>query len=27
VDPSTGKRQEVGLRPQSPLVIGLDWRF
>ena len=27
VDPATGERMPVGMRPRSPLVIGLDWEF
>jgi hypothetical protein len=27
VDPATGERLPVGMRPRSPLVIGLDWEF
>jgi hypothetical protein len=27
VDPATGERTAVGMRPRSPLVIGLDWEF
>lgn len=27
VDPSTGQRTQVEMRPRSPLVVGLDWRF
>jgi hypothetical protein len=26
-NPSTGEISEIGMRPLSPLVIGLDWRF
>jgi hypothetical protein len=26
-NPSTGEIVEIGMRPLSPLVIGLDWRF
>lgn len=26
-DPSTGKRMSVEMRPVSPLVVGLDWRY
>ena len=26
-NPSTGEVAEIGMRPLSPLVIGLDWRF
>jgi hypothetical protein len=26
-NPSTGEVTEIGMRPLSPLVIGLDWRF
>ena len=26
-DPSTGLRQSIGMRPASPLVVGLDWSF
>jgi hypothetical protein len=27
VDPSTGARSPVEMRPLSPLVVGIDWRF
>lgn len=27
VDPVTGDQMAVGMRPRSPLVIGLDWEF
>jgi hypothetical protein len=27
LDPATGERVEVEMRPASPLVMGLDWRF
>lgn len=27
IDPLTGERTAVGMRPRSPLVIGLDWEF
>jgi hypothetical protein len=27
VDPSTGGRTPIEMRPLSPLVVGLDWRF
>jgi hypothetical protein len=27
VDPSTGKRTVIEMRPLAPLVLGLDWRF
>jgi hypothetical protein len=27
IDPLTGERTPVEMRPLSPLVIGLDWRF
>ncbi len=26
-DPSTGRLLEIEMRPQAPLVVGLDWRF
>jgi hypothetical protein len=26
-NPSTGELAEIGMRPLSPLVVGLDWRF
>lgn len=26
-DPVTGKKTEIEMRPLSPLVVGLDWRF
>jgi hypothetical protein len=27
IDPATGERMPVGMRPRSPLVVGLDWEF
>jgi hypothetical protein len=27
VDPETGRRAAIEMRPLSPLVVGLDWRF
>jgi hypothetical protein len=27
VDPATGERQRIEMRPLSPLVVGIDWRF
>jgi hypothetical protein len=27
VDPETGRRTAIEMRPLSPLVVGLDWRF
>jgi CarboxypepD_reg-like domain/TonB-dependent Receptor Plug Domain len=27
IDPSTGRRTQVEMRPRSPLVVGIDWRF
>jgi hypothetical protein len=27
VDPSSGRVKRVTMRPRSPLVAGLDWRF
>jgi hypothetical protein len=27
LDPSTGGRSSIDMRPLSPLVVGLDWRF
>lgn len=27
VDPSTGERMLIEMRPRSPLVVGIDWRF
>jgi hypothetical protein len=27
VDPLTGQRTRVDMRPFSPLVIGIDWSF
>ena len=27
VDPLTNELRRIGMRPRSPLVIGLDWRF
>ena len=27
LDPATGERVGVELRPAAPLVVGLDWRF
>jgi hypothetical protein len=27
VDPYTGERSQVDMRPLSPLVVGIDWRF
>jgi hypothetical protein len=26
-DPTTGGRSAIEMRPRSPLVVGLDWRF
>jgi hypothetical protein len=26
-DPTTGQRTEIEMRPRSPLVLGIDWRF
>ena len=26
-DPATDRRTAVEMRPRSPLVVGLDWRF
>ena len=26
-DPATGRPVAVEMRPRSPLVLGLDWRF
>jgi hypothetical protein len=26
-DPATGRQQGVEMRPSSPLVVGMDWRF
>ena len=25
--PVTGERLEIEMRPQAPLVVGLDWRY
>jgi len=27
VDPATGQRTEIEMRPRAPLVVGIDWRF
>jgi hypothetical protein len=27
IDPDTGQRSEIEMRPLSPLVVGVDWRF
>jgi hypothetical protein len=27
VDPSTGQRTQIEMRPRSPLVIGIEWRL
>jgi hypothetical protein len=27
VDPATGRREPIEMRPRSPLVVGIDWRF
>jgi hypothetical protein len=27
VDPVTGGRTRIEMRPRSPLVVGVDWRF
>lgn len=27
VDPATGERQRIEMRPRSPLVVGVEWRF
>lgn len=27
IDPSTGERVEIEMRPLAPLLVGLDWRF
>jgi hypothetical protein len=27
VDPATGERRAIEMRPRSPLVLGIDWRF
>jgi hypothetical protein len=27
VAPSTGRREPIDMRPRSPLVVGIDWRF
>jgi hypothetical protein len=26
-DPVSGVRSDVEMRPQAPLVVGLEWRF
>jgi hypothetical protein len=27
IDPVTGERSDIEMRPLAPLVVGLDWRF
>jgi hypothetical protein len=27
IDPLTGERSDIEMRPLAPLVVGLDWRF
>ena len=27
LDPISGERDQIDMRPRSPLVLGLDWRF
>jgi hypothetical protein len=27
IDPATGRRRLIEMRPRSPLVVGVDWRF